>query len=117
MLNFSVARELSSSSSLEVSYLGRLAHSLASINDFAQPMNLVDPQSGVDYFTAMSRLSTLARQGVPLSQISPATVGRTSAYWEDLFQPITQSSPNRCLWARAVFGSAGHLLDGTDLPL
>ena len=97
MLNLSVARELTSTSSLEISYLGRLGHRLASINDFAQPMNLVDPQSGVDYFTAMSRLSTLARQGVPLSQISPATVGPTAAYWQDLFQPITQSSPtNAC---------------------
>ena len=123
MLNFSVARELSSSSSLEVTYLGRLAHSLASINDFAQPMNLVDPQSGVDYFTAMSQLSTLARQGVPLSQISPATVGRTSAYWEDLFQPITQSSPTaacgpgQCSALQAIYSMEQiYLYNETFIP-
>jgi hypothetical protein len=97
MLNLSAARELSSNSSLEVTYLGRLGHRLSSISDFAQPMNLVDTKSGVDYFTAMSRLSTMARQGVPLNQISAATVGPTAAYWEDLFQPITQSQPtNAC---------------------
>jgi hypothetical protein len=123
MLNFSVARELSSTSSLEVTYLGRLGHRLASINDFAQPMNLRDPKSGFDYFTAMSRLSTMARQGVPLSQISAATVGPSSAYWEDLFQPITQAAPTSacpagsCTATQAIYSMEQiYLYNETFIP-
>ena len=123
MLNLSVARELSSSSSLEFTYLGRLGHRLSSINDFAQPMNLVDTQSGISYFTAMSRLSTLARQGVPLNQISAATVGPTAAYWEDLFQPITQSQPTdacpagQCSATQAIYSMEQiYLYNETFIP-
>jgi hypothetical protein len=97
MLNLSVARELTTSSSLEVSYIGRLSHRLLSQEDFAPPMNLVDPSSGVDYFSAIGRLSTLARQGVPLSQVTPGLVGRTAAYW-NLFAPVAQATnlPSEC---------------------
>ena len=95
MLNFSIGRQISNTSSFELSYLGRLSHRLLSQQDFAAPMDLVDSKSGVDYFSAMSRLSTLARQGVPLSQITPGSVGATAAYWNDLFAPIVQSNvPN-----------------------
>jgi len=95
MLNLSVSREITPSTSLEVSYLGRLSHRLLSQEDFAPPLDIVDPKSGVDYFSAIDRLSTLARQGVPLSQITPASVGPTAAYWGNLFSPITQSNvPN-----------------------
>jgi hypothetical protein len=91
LLNFSVARELSPNSSIELSYLGRLSHGLLSQQDLAQPMNLKDPSTGVDYFSAMSRLSTLARQNVPVSSITPALVGTTASYW-DQFPGVAQST-------------------------
>jgi len=95
MLDLSVAREITASSSLEVSYIGRLSHRLLSQEDFAPPLNIVDPRSGIGYFSAIDRLSTLARQGVPVSQITPGLVGSTAAYWSNLFSPITQSNvPN-----------------------
>ena len=94
MLNLSVARQLTTTSLLEVSYIGRLSHRLLAQEDAAPPMDLVDPSSHIDYFSAMDRLSTLARQGVPLSQITPSLVGPTAPYW-NLFEPITQANvPN-----------------------
>ncbi len=94
MPNLSVARELSPSSSLELSYIGRLSHRLLAQEDFAPPMDLVDPASHIDYFSAMSRLSVLARQGVSLAQITPSLVGPTARYW-NLFAPIAQANvPN-----------------------
>ena len=101
MLNFSVARELTATSTLEISYVGRLSHRLLSQEDFAPPLDIVDPTSKIDYFSAISRLSQLARQGVPVSQVTPAMVGPTAAYWSNLFSPITQSNvPNTQCMAR-----------------
>ena len=96
MLNFSITRELSPNSTLEVSYVGHLAHRLLSQEDLAQPLDLVDTASGVDYYTAASQLSRLADAGVTVSQLTPAMVGKSSQYWADLFPYVAGTSYNVC---------------------
>ncbi len=87
-LDFSVGRELPGNISLEVNYVGRLAHRLLSQQDLAMPLNIVDPKSKVDYFTAAKRLSQLGFAGTPTSAINAGTVGPTAAYWQNMVAPL-----------------------------
>jgi Carboxypeptidase regulatory-like domain len=84
----SVGRELPKQFALEVAYVGRLSRNLLTQRDVMQPLNLVDKKSGIDYFTAATRLSQLYRQGIPTSQINASSVGATSKYWKDMIQPL-----------------------------
>ena len=110
MLNLSVAREVTPSSSLEVGYIGHLGHRLTAVEDFAEPTNLKDPTSGVDYYSAMSALVTLQREGTPLASVTPSLVGPTAAYWNNLFQPIvttgvkkTACGPGQCTALQNIY--------------
>jgi hypothetical protein len=96
MLNFSVTRALGKSMTLEAAYVGHLAHRLLIQEDLAQPLNLVDKASGIDYYSAAARLSQLASAGVPVSAITPQMVGRTAAYWNDLFPALAGTSFDAC---------------------
>jgi hypothetical protein len=96
MLNFSITRELSPNMTLEASYVGHLAHRLLSQEDLAQPLNLVDKQSGIDYYSAAAQLSRLGDAGVTVAQITPQMVGKTAAYWTDLFPSLAGASWNVC---------------------
>ncbi len=80
VVDFSVQRELTHSSSLEVSYVGRFAHRLLEQEDVAMPLNLT--AAGTDYFRAASALAAMVRQGVPVDNVAPAP------YWETLFGPL-----------------------------
>jgi hypothetical protein len=127
MVDFSIGRELTRSSSLEVSYVGRFAHRLLSLEDFGEPLDLTDPASGVDYFTAMSRLSQLARQNVPVSAVNPSLVGPTAAYWSDLFSPLAANgtgyfgasctNPGQCSPVQAAYDlERRYLYNETFIP-
>jgi len=87
-IDFSIGRELPGNVSLEVSYVGRLAHRLLSQQDLAMPLNIVDPKSKVDYFTAARRLSELGFKGTPTSAINASAVGPTAAYWQNMVAPL-----------------------------
>jgi hypothetical protein len=54
----------------------------------AQPLNLVDKASGIDYYSAAARLAQLGDAGVATSAITPALVGPTAAYWQDMMAPL-----------------------------
>ena len=45
--------------SLDVAYVGRFSRRLPEQEDVAMPLNLKDPKSGMDYFTAATMLSKL----------------------------------------------------------
>lgn len=88
-LDFSIGRELPGGFTLEVSYVGRLAHRLLTQLDVATPLDLKDPQSGVDYFTAVTALAKIYRTGVPTDSFSPSMVPANIAqYWADILQPL-----------------------------
>jgi hypothetical protein len=84
-LAFSVSRELPKNLFFEASYVGHLAHRLLAQDDLAMPLDLTDPTSGVDYFSAASRFSQLGNAGVSYTDITPEMVGPTAAYWPNVF--------------------------------
>jgi hypothetical protein len=61
-VDFSVGRELPKRFSLQVSYVGRFGHRLLTQRDLAQPLDIVDPKTGIDYYSAAAALSKLARK-------------------------------------------------------
>jgi hypothetical protein len=87
-LDFSVQRDLGRGFTLDVAYVGRLAHRLLAQEDVATPEDIVDPKTKIDYFTAATALAKLYRQGVPTSSITPALVGPAAQYWTDIIQPL-----------------------------
>ncbi len=94
-LDLSIGRDLGHGLTLEASYVGRLSHRLLSQFDVASPLNLVDPKTKVDYFTAVTALAKLYRQGVPTSSVTPAMVGPTASYWYDVIQPLPAQQPGQ----------------------
>jgi hypothetical protein len=77
VINLSIQRELPSAFALEIAYSGRLGrHQLQQI-DLAQPLDLVDPKSGQDYFSAATQLSKQKYAG--------ATNVAAIPYFENMF--------------------------------
>jgi hypothetical protein len=73
-----------------------LAHRLLTQEDLAQPLNLVDKQSGIDYYSAAAQLSRLGDAGVAVTAITPQMVGKTAAYWANMFPALAGTSWNVC---------------------
>jgi len=98
-IDFSVGRELGHNLALQVSYVGRLSHRLLSQADVAAPLDLVDPATKVDYYSAVTALAKMYRAGVPVSSVTPATVGPTAQYWTNILQASpsgTYATPSFC---------------------
>jgi len=87
-MDLSVSRELRGGFSMETAYVGRLGRRLLAQEDVAQPLDIVDKKTGIDYYKAIYALAALYRQGVPTSQITPAMVGKTASYWNDIVQAL-----------------------------
>src|ERR1700733_7444641 len=75
----SVQRQLPGGWTLETDYVGRFGRRTLQNMDFAMPLNLVDPTSGMDYFTAADLLETEHYKGIPTANIAKIP------YWENLF--------------------------------
>ena len=111
-LDLSIGRELGHGLTLEASYVGRLSHRLLSQFDVASPLDLVDPKTKIDYFTAVTALAKLYRQGVPTSSITPAMVGPTASYWYDMIQALPASNPGQAAPpSYSLFSSGGGTPD------
>ncbi len=91
--DFSIGRELPHGYSLQFSYVGRFGHRLLTQRDLTQPLNLVDPKSGIDYNSAAKALSQLSRQGIAANTVTDAMVGPTAAFWQNLLAPLGSSTP------------------------
>ena len=114
-LDFSIGRELGRSFVLNVSYVGRLSHRLLSQEDVAAPLDLVDPKTKIDYYTAVTALAKLYRAGVPASSITAAMVGPTAQYWTDILQPLPGSTAANPTPSYAAPGFCGA--NATTSPL
>jgi len=81
-VDFSVGRELPQRFSLQLSYVGRFGRDLLTQRDLAQPLDVVDPKTGIDYYTAASALSSLARKFASANAALPApnTCGTANLY-------------------------------------
>jgi protocatechuate 3,4-dioxygenase beta subunit len=86
-VDFSIERALPGQMTLDLAYVGHFAHRLLVQEDLAMPYNLVDPKTGVDYFSAVRRLAELYRQGIPTANVTPQMVGPTAQYWTDMMTP------------------------------
>lgn len=94
VVDFSLTRELPHSFVVEATYTGRFAHHLLQEIDLSEPLDLVDPKSHMDYFTAAQLLSKNAYAGTSESAIAKIP------YWENLFPQaagpngVSGSAPN-----------------------
>ena len=87
-LDFSVERDLGRGFSLDLAYVGRLSHRLLSSQDVAQPLDLRDKKSGLDYFSAIQPLARLYElQGVTDATFNNSMVSSAVVqYWTNMLQ-------------------------------
>jgi len=74
-----ITRELPRGFVIEAAYTGRFAHRLLQEEDLAQPLDIRDPQSGMDYFSAATMFTRAAEARVPIQNVAPIP------FWEHLF--------------------------------
>lgn len=67
--NFTYERELPKGLVIQTSYIGRMARNLIASRDVMALNNLVDPKSGMDWYTAAGILENFRRAGTPIDQI------------------------------------------------
>lgn len=79
VFNVSLQREFGDGYTIEAAYVGRRGRDLLISRDMAMPADLVDPASGVSYFTAAKELIGLMEKGVDINNVGPIS------YWENLF--------------------------------
>ncbi len=72
-------RQLTEKTMLQISYLGREGRHLLAQRDIMQPIDLVDPKSKMDWYTAGTMLAKQRAQGVATSSIAAIP------YFENLF--------------------------------
>ncbi len=77
--NFSLQRQITSRSSLQIAYVGSIARRLPMQVDMGMPTNLNDPASNTRYFTAATMLSKAAAAGTDVNSVQPVP------FFENLF--------------------------------
>jgi len=71
VFNFSLSRQISSRSSLQIAYVGTVGRRLPMQVDLAQPTNPTDPSSKMTYFQAGKMLSMAAAAGTDVNTVQP----------------------------------------------
>lgn len=85
-LNASLQRQFKDDVLLSLSYVGKISRHLLAPIDLAMPVNLADPASGDNYFSAATKLVHLADQKTPVASVP------SLPYWENLYPSIAQNS-------------------------
>jgi len=107
-LDLSVQRELNSGFTLQVAYVGRLAHRLLAQEDLAMPLDPYDKAAGMDYFTAATALAKLYRSGVTTNTFNPNMVSpAVQKYWADITQPLNPGG-SYAIGANSPYGSCAQ---------
>jgi hypothetical protein len=129
--NFTFERELPKGLVLQMSYVGRSARNLIASRDVMSLNNLVDPKSGMDWYTAGGMLEDLRRAGVSPSQVSqipyfanlfPANLAHLMNvnYWgcgsadPNCLNPANWTIDESLNQTQAVFANADASLYGND---
>jgi len=89
IVNLSLQHDVAHNLVVTATYIGRFGHHLVTREDLAEPLNLVDPASGVSYFQAMTALDKLFDSGTATANVP------TMPYWQDMF-------PNASITANGV---------------
>jgi len=86
----SFTRELKGGFTFEAAYVNRLGRRLLQERDLAQPINLVDPKTGVSYWQAVTALAKIYRTGQSVEQFAanPGLPANIMQYWKDIMQPL-----------------------------
>jgi hypothetical protein len=92
VFDFSLGREFPHNFVLDVAYIGRLGRRLLQEEDLAMPLNIRDPKSSMDYFSAATLLTKAGENNVSIQNLAPIP------FWENVFS-----------------GAAGTPLDVADL--
>jgi Carboxypeptidase regulatory-like domain len=132
LLDFSFQRELPGGLIFSATYVGRMGHRLLQQRDLAMPLNLKDPKSGMDYFTAATMFAKLANANTPPSQVQaipyfenlfPAAAGVNGSYCNGPTTPnptATQSMYEmfQCNWGASTLGASNfiNVFDTNCLP-
>ncbi len=97
VFNFSLSREISTKSSLQLAYVGTVGRRLPMQVDLAQPANPTDPASGQTYFQAAKMLSELSAAGTPVAQVQPIPFfEHMFPTWNTVTSSELPSGPNGC---------------------
>jgi hypothetical protein len=83
VFNFSIQRQITPRSSLQIAYVGSVGRRLPMQVDLAMPTNLADPSSGTKYFQAATMLSKAAAAGTDVNSIQPVP------FFENIFPAWT----------------------------
>jgi hypothetical protein len=115
-MDLSVSRELPGNLTLEVAYVGRLAHRLTLIRDYAMPADLKDSKSGVSAFQAAKILEQYAatNANVPGQGFSAVSAANVTSYWDNLFPGFGPTGINGGCLQFNVFG-VGANADGSAI--
>jgi hypothetical protein len=125
----SVQRELSGGFTIEAAYVGRFGHHLLQQIDAASPLDLVDPQSGMDYFSAAALMGKALAAGVttiaPIpywENLWPAAAGNGNTATQNIFNALpfsyaaTTVTPFSVLLGMDLFCFDGFSVPGTCPP-
>ncbi len=112
-LDFAISRQLPSKFSLDIAYVGRLSHRELAQEDLAEPLDIYDAKSGIDYFTAATALAKVYRPALAAGNTTPTATFNPSQlpknvqqFWTDTIQPLAPGgaySIGACTGARPDF--------------
>jgi carboxypeptidase family protein len=105
--NLTFERQLAGNSLVSFSYIGRAARGLLAQRDAVAFNNLVDPQSGMDWYTAGTMLEKQRQQGVDTSQIA------TIPFFENLYPAGLSTILNNTFGLDPVCGGSNPGFDPT----
>lgn len=91
MFNFSLQRQLTARSSLQLAYVGSVARRLPMQVDLAQPTDPTDPASGMSYFQAATMLSQAAAAGTSIGSLQPVP------FFENFFPGMAGAATSNAL--------------------
>ena len=110
--NVSFGRQLPKGMYFEASYVGRMARNLLAAQDVMALNNIVDPKSGMDWYTAAGILHDLRAKDTPVSQVP------VIPYFANLFPNYTTATLNSTQRVYNLVNRAGSdILDWTFVQL
>jgi hypothetical protein len=84
-IDLAIQREIKGGFIIEAAYVGRLSRRLLMQLDAATPLDLKDPKTGVDYFTAVTALAKIYRTGLSTDNFNASMVpAKVAQYWADV---------------------------------
>lgn len=102
-LNFSLGRQLAGGIFIEASYAGRLSRRSLALLDTAEPLNLIDKQSGQSFFQAAQQIEQLVLNNTPIGQVPnipfwqnlwPGAAGKGLSATQGVYQVFQNNAPD-----------------------